>query len=106
MKQADFIAEVKERLPLSFATAGFVDEGNYLGYQIHMKIWFKGSLEDIPFAEQPDSAIMWIALNSDSMRRLQGSIMIATEGDYTSNCRKAMATAWGDLFSQIKQTYD
>jgi len=40
------------------------------------------------------------------MRRLQGSIMIATEGDYTSNCRKAMSTAWGDLFSQIKQTYD
>lgn len=71
-----------------------------------MKMWLKGSLEGIPAEEQPDSAVMWIALNNTTMRRLQGSVMLATQGEYSENCRKAVDTAWGDIFSQIKQTYD
>lgn len=96
MKPKDFVEHAKRNLPASLEGSGFVNVGSYLGWKMFANKFAK--LDD----STPDSGYLWVAINDEEMRRLEGYVRI----EPTLTPHQNEGALFGDIFTKIKDYYN
>jgi hypothetical protein len=96
VKPKDFVEQAKRELPTRLQTDGqFVAIGKYLGWELFSRQHIKADEND------PNSGYLWIALNHETMRRIEGYVPIYD----TLTRHQNEGALFGDIFHHIKQQY-
>ena len=96
MKPKEFIEQAKRELPTRLQMdGGFIHLGGYLGWEMFSKSHTKSA------EGEPASAYLWLALNSDTMERIEGYVPV----DATLTPHQNEGALFGNIFTQIKSKY-
>lgn len=96
MKPKEFVEQAKRELPTRLQMdGGFIHLGQYIGWEMFSKTHLKAN------ETEPPSGYLWLALNSDTMERLEGYVTINPELTPHQND----GALFGDIFTQIKSKY-
>jgi hypothetical protein len=97
VKPKEFIEQAKRELPTRLQTDGqFIPIGKYIGWEMFCRQHIKTDEND------PRSGYLWIALNHETMRRIEGYVPISTNLTPHQN----EGALFGDIFNHIKQQYN